>query len=140
MNETQNTALIRSVYEAFGRGDIPYILSKITADSVWTTEGPSVIPYTGKRSGEKEVLGFFDALGGTLNNMKLTTDYFVAQGDAVTTFGRFAGTVKATGKSFDAPVAHYFKIRDGKISVFIDIIETQSIAAAYAGAAASAAR
>jgi len=138
MNETQNAALIRSLYDAFGRGDVAYILANVTADSVWNTEGPAVIPYTGVRRGPKEVAGFFEALGGTLDNMKLTIDCELAQGDGVASFGRFAGTVKATGKSFDAPVAHYFKVRDGKVSEFVDVVETGSIAAAYTASAAAA--
>jgi ketosteroid isomerase-like protein len=138
MNEQNNTALIQSVYDAFKRGDIPFILGNLTGDCQWESEGPETIPYTGNRRGAQEILGFFAALGGTLDDMKLTTDHFVAQGDAVTTFGRFAGTVKATGKKFDTPVAHYFQIRDGKIAVFVDIVETASVAAAYQGSAAAA--
>ena len=138
MNEKQNTALVQSLYEAFGRGDIPFILANLASDTVWTTEGPASIPYTGVRRGEKEVLGFFEALGGTLSDMKLTTDHFVAQGEAVTTFGRFAATVKSTGKSFDTPVAHYFQIRGGKVAVFIDIGETATMAEAYTASAAAA--
>ena len=139
MSEKQNTELIHSVYDAFSRGDIPFILGKLTSDTVWNTEGPATIPYTGVRKGENGVVAFFQALGGTLENMKLTTEHLVAQGDQVTTFGRFAGTVKATGKRFDAPVAHHFRIQDGKIATFLDIVETASIAAAYQ-ATASAAR
>jgi ketosteroid isomerase-like protein len=135
MNETQNTALIQGLYEAFGRGDIAFILGNLTSDAVWTTEGPEIIPYTGTRRGPQGALSFFEALDGTLANMKLTTDHYIAQGDMVATFGRFAGTVKVTGQSFDAPVAHYFQIRDGKIAVFVDIAETASIAAAYQGSA-----
>ena len=138
MNEKQNTALIQSVYAAFGRGDIAFILANLTSDTVWTTEGPGVIPYAGTRSGVPGVSSFFEALGSTLSDMKLTTTHYVAEGNAVTTFGRFAATVKATGKSFDTPVGHYFEIRDGKIAVFVDIIESASIAAAYQVSAAAA--
>ena len=138
MNEQKNTALIQDMYDAFGRGDIAHVLGCVTSDSVWNTEGPSVIPYTGIRRGEKEIMGFFEALGGTLDNMKLTTSHIVAQGGTVISVGRFAGTVKDTGKRFDAPVAHYFKIRDGKVAEFVDIIESASIAAAYTAASAAA--
>jgi hypothetical protein len=54
----------------------------------------------------------------------------------VATFGRFAGTVKAPGKRFDASVGHYFEFRNGNVAVFIDIAETASKAAAYTAAAA----
>lgn len=139
MNEKANSALVQSLYDAFGRGDIAHILANINTDVAWNTEGPAVIPYAGNRRGEKEVLGFFGALSGTLDNMKLTIDTMLAQGDGVAAFGRFAGRVKATGKSFDTPVGHYFKIIGGKVSLFINIIESATIAAAYT-ATSSAAR
>jgi uncharacterized protein len=138
MNDKQNTALIQSVYEAFRRGDVPFIMSHVSSDSVWTTEGPAVIPYTGTKRGTKEVIGFFETLGNTLSDTKLTIDQFVEQGDAVATFGRFAATVKATGKKFDAPIGHYFVISNGKITRFIDIVETASVAQAYSANSAAA--
>jgi ketosteroid isomerase-like protein len=53
--EQQNIELIKSMYEAFGRGDIPSILDKLTTDIKWTTEGLELIPYTGMRHGKAGV-------------------------------------------------------------------------------------
>jgi ketosteroid isomerase-like protein len=93
----------------------------------WTLEGPS------------EVLGFFQALGATQQNQKLTTERWVAHGDTVATLGRYSGTVTATGKRFDSPVAHFFTIRDGKISRFVDLGDTAAFAEAYTSAATASA-
>ena len=140
MNEQQNEALIRKVYAAFGRGDIPEILANLTDDIEWTLEGPSIIPYVGKKKGVAEVTEFFTALSGTQSDMKLTTEDFIAQEDKVATFGRYAGTVKATGKKFDSPVAHLFTIRKGKISRFVSLGDTAAMAEAYRGMSATTAR
>ena len=105
MSEQQNTALIQKLYDDFARGDIQAILAALTDDVEWTLEGPSIIPFVGARKGPSEVLGFFQALGTTQTNMKLKTEKWVAQGDTVATLGRYSGTVTATGKSFDVPVA-----------------------------------
>jgi ketosteroid isomerase-like protein len=131
MNEQQNTALIQKVYAAFGRGDIKTILDSLTADVEWTLEGPEIIPFAGKRKGVPQVVGFFEALASTQVDLKLTTEHWVAQGDKVATFGRYAGTVKATGKKFNTPVAHLFIIRDGKVSQFLDLGDTAAFAEAY---------
>ena len=139
MSEQQNTALIQKVYADFGRGDIPAILDALTADVEWTLEGPSIIPFTGSRKGPSEVLGFFQALGATQQNMKLTTEAWVAQGDTVATLGRYSGTVTATGKHFDTRIAHFFTIRDGKISRFVDLGDTAAFAEAYTSAATASA-
>ena len=139
MSEQQNTALIKELYAAFGRGDIAAILSRLTDDVEWTTEGPPVIPYTGKMVGPAQVQKFFSSLASTQENMKLTTDSFIAQGDQVATTGRYSGIVKATGKRFDCAIAHIHTIRDGKVSRFLDFLDTAQMADAYTATSASAA-
>ena len=139
MSEQQNTALIQKLYADFGRGDIPAILASLTADVEWTLEGPSIIPFTGSRKGPSEVLGFFQALGATQQNQKLTIEAWVAQGDTVATLGRYSGSVTATGKHFDSPVAHFFTIRDGKISRLVDLGDTAAFAEAYTSSASASA-
>jgi ketosteroid isomerase-like protein len=63
MNEQSNTALVEKMYAAFGRGDLQTILGSLTPDVEWTLEGPSVIPYAGKRIGPAQVQKFFEATG-----------------------------------------------------------------------------
>ena len=139
MSEQQNVALIQSLYDAFGRGDVHHILDRVTEDVEWTLEGPSIIPFAGKRRGPSEVLGFFQALGTTQTNQKLSTETWCSQGDVVSTFGRYAGTVTATGKSFDTAVAHFFWIRDGKVAKFVDLGDTAAFAEAYTATATASA-
>jgi|SRR5579872_3165928 len=139
MSEQQNTALIQGLYDAFGRGDIQHILDSLADDVEWTFEGPSIIPFTGARKGRAEVLGFFQALGATQTNQQLTTGVWCAQGDTVATLGRYAGTVTATGKSFDTAVAHFFTIRGGKIARFVDVGDTAAFEDAYTATSSASA-
>jgi ketosteroid isomerase-like protein len=138
MNEQQNVALIQKMYAAFERGDVQTILDNLASDVEWTMEGPAIVPFTGKRTGPAQVLGFFQALATTQSDMKLTTEAIVAQGDIVATLGRYAGTVKATGKKFDTAVGHFFTIRDGKIARFVDLGDTAAMAEAYVAKSAAA--
>jgi ketosteroid isomerase-like protein len=131
MFEKANTDLVLSMYEAFGRGDVQFILDNVTDDVDWITEGPSLIPYAGHLKGKAAVLGFFQAIGSTQDNPRLTTDHVVAQGDGVATFGRYSFTAKATGKYVDTAIGHYFQIKDGKVSRFLDFCDTAALAAAY---------
>ncbi len=140
MDEQQNVALVRKLYDAFGRGDIRTILDNVTNDVEWTSEGPSLVPWFGKRRGPTEVQGFFEALVGTEENIKLTMDDFLAQDDGVAAFGRYKAKVKATGRDFDSPVAHLFRIRDGKVSRFLNFGDTALVLAAYSGASAAGGR
>ncbi len=137
MSEKSNADLILSFYAAFARGDAQYILDRVTDDVEWITEGPSSIPYCGALHGKTQVAGFFQALAETQTDHKLTTDFVVAQGDKVCTMGRYAATVRATGRRADSAIAHAFTVRDGKISQFLDFFDTAAFASAYTAAAAA---
>ncbi len=138
MSEQANLELVQAMYAAFSRGDIQTIINHLAPDVVWVHEGPETIPFTGRRKGTAEVLGFFKALGETQENQKLTIEANVAQGDRVATCGRYSGTVKATGKKFDSAVAHFFTIRNGKVTEFLDYGDTAQMADAYSMKSAAA--
>ena len=138
MSEQANSQLVLSLYEAFRRGDVQYILDRCTDDVEWITEGPSTIPYAGRYLGRAEVASFFEALGATQSDPRLTTDKVIAQGDLVVTVGRYSATIQATGKRADSALAHVFTIRDGKVSQFLDFFDTAAFAAAYTASVASA--
>ena len=140
MNEQENIALVKKLYEAFARGDLQTILDHVTEDVQLSNPGPSVVPFFGDRTGPEQVREFFDHLVSTQENVNLTMDQFIAQGEAVATLGRFTGHVKATGKSFDSPVGHFFTIRNGKMARLVGLGDTANIASAYSTAASAASR
>jgi ketosteroid isomerase-like protein len=138
MSEQQNVALIQKMYDAFSRGDIQTIIDALTPDVEWIAEGPSSVSYFGKMKGPDEVRSkFFATLAETQQDQKLTPETWVAQGDNVAMFGRYSAKVKATGKQFDSPLGHLFRIRDGKVSKFVNLGDTAAVAAAYGQSAAS---
>src|SRR5438270_64609 len=104
MNEQDNIALVKKLYDAFSKGDIKTILDHVTNDVKWSNPGPSSIPYAGDRTGPTQVREFFDRLVGTQENVNLTIDEYIAQGDKVATLGRYRGSIKGTGRAFDSPV------------------------------------
>ena len=134
-----NKKLIQDVYEAYGRGDSQFILDRVTDDVDWVNEGPKSIPYAGTFKGSQQVERFFEAIGSTVNNGRVTPEEWVTEGDKVVTTGRFTATVKETGKRIDVPVAHVFTIKNGKIARWVGYADTAAVAEAYAGSAQSAA-
>jgi hypothetical protein len=115
---------IKEIYAAFGRGEIDWILSNATDDVLWEFEAPAVLSWSGIRKGRKEAMGFFVGIAAEHENPVLNMTEFFSTGDAVAAFGRYDATVKSTGVRVSAPVAHYFKFRDGKISRYINIINS----------------
>ena len=139
MSEQQNVQFVQSMYDAFSRGDIQKIVEHLADDVEWSAEGPASVAYFRNMRGPAEVQSkFFGGIARTQEEMKLTMTDFVAQGDRVATFGRYSARVKATGKRFDAPLAHLFVIRDGKVKRFVNLGDTAAVEAAYGGAAAAA--
>ena len=121
---TDLIAQIKDIYAAFGRGDIQTILASMTEDVSWEFEAPAEITWGGCRRGPAEAAGFFAGIAAEHADPKLEMTEFLATSDAVAAFGRYQATLRATGSRVDTPVGHYFKFRDGKISRYINLINT----------------
>ena len=53
---TDNGRTIAGMYEAFGRGDVPYVLAQMTADVEWIETEAESIPAHGISASPQEVL------------------------------------------------------------------------------------
>jgi ketosteroid isomerase-like protein len=129
---------IKDIYAAFGRGDIATILAGLTDDVSWEFEAPRELSWSGIRHSPQETEGFFAGIAAEHVDPHLEMTEFFSSGDAVAAFGRYQATVRATGIRVDTPVAHYFRFRNGKISRYINVIN--SAAFVEAGRALAAAR
>ncbi len=65
-SDTANITVVQKLYEAFGRGDLPTILSHLAEDVTWKCLGPAEIPFGGTRQGREQVAQFFASIGGNL--------------------------------------------------------------------------
>ncbi len=61
-----NEQTVQDLYAAFGRGDLPAILDKLSDDVVWELEGPAVVSFSGVRHGKSETVGFSRHLPRTM--------------------------------------------------------------------------
>jgi ketosteroid isomerase-like protein len=137
MNEQENAALVRKLYDSFSRGEIETILNNVAEDVDWNSPGPESIPYCGRRKGRSQVREFFAQLQNLNRDMNVTVQDVIAQGDKVVTVCQFRGTATATGRTYDSPVMHFFMIRDGKVTQHIGLVDTAAVLAAQTGAAAA---
>lgn len=118
-----NLNSVQGVYEAFAKGDIPAVLGFLSSDVDWTeAEG---FPYGGTYTGPDAVLeGVFMRLGTEWESFAVVPDEFIDGGDTVVVLGKYRGTYKATGKSFQANFAHVWKVREGKAVKFVQYVDT----------------
>lgn len=121
-----NVTLMKSLYDAFGRGDIPTVLGTMSSAIKWHQAESN--PY--RPSGEP-----WEGPDAVLNNlfMKLGTEWdgfavhpasFHGAGGSVIVEARYSGTYKPTGRSLDVQVCHIWNIRDGKLTRFQQYVDT----------------
>jgi ketosteroid isomerase-like protein len=69
MSKQRNVQLVSSIYEAFGRGDIPAILNCLDPEAELVFEAPAAIPWGGNRRGPAGWSSFFQTLGQNLEDV-----------------------------------------------------------------------
>lgn len=128
MNSVQ---ILKDLYEAFGRGDIPAVLGKLDASLEWReAEGNPYRPTGEPWIGPQAVLeNLFARLGSEWDGFTVTPREFHGAGDTVVVEGRYTGTFTATGKQLDAQVCHVWKLRGGKVVSFQQYVDTAQLQA-----------
>jgi ketosteroid isomerase-like protein len=121
-----NTDAVSATYDAFSRGDVPAVLASLDPNIDWTDADG--FPYGGNYRGHDAVLqGIFMRLGAEWDSYSAVPEEFVAEGDKVIALGTYSGKYKATGKSFSAPFAHVWTLRDGKAVKFQQYTDTVKV-------------
>jgi|SRR5579871_1960580 len=126
-----NIKTVRDCYEAFGRGDVPFILGQCAASVEWQSSDSPEIPYSGRYHGLEGVAQFFQRIGATLEVKTFQPRTFLASGNEVMTTGAWSGSARSTGKPFTAEWAMRFVFDgNGKVTFFRPYEDTAAIAAA----------
>jgi uncharacterized protein len=93
-----NVDTVQSIYAAFGRGDIPTILSHLAENIEWEYGmSDAGVPWLQPRKGRAEVAKFFEALGA-LDFQKFEPKTWLESDNVVVALIDLAVVVKATGR------------------------------------------
>lgn len=131
----ETVELVQSIYAAFASGDIPAIVALMAPDMEWNEA--ENFPYADGNPyrGPDAILGgVFARLGGEWDGFAAVPDEFLDAGDSVVVLGRYSGTFKATGRSVDAQMAHFWRVADGKAVHFQQLTDTLQFARATGAA------
>jgi ketosteroid isomerase-like protein len=125
-----NSQTVQSIYEAFGRGDIPAILDNLADDVRWEHwpdgNGGACrgVPWLQPRSSREEVPGFFEALGA-LEFHEFRPSELIESNDRVLALIEVDLAVKETGHRFRDSEIHLWTFgEDGKVSEFRHYVDT----------------
>ena len=125
-----NIELIRSLYDAFARGDQEFIAAAMDPEVEF--HQTEQLPWGGHYKGFPDgVQPFFTKLKSNVDSHAEMERCWEA-GDAVVVVGHTRGKVRASGKSFDLPAVVIWKIRNGKIVSFEPFIDTPAMLEALA--------
>jgi len=124
-----NVRLLKNLYDAFGRGDVPTVLGSMSPDIRWhQAESNPYMPSGDAFVGPDAVLNnIFMKLGADWDGFTVHPKSFHGAGDSVIVEARYSGTYKATGKSIDAQVCHVWDVKDGKVTRFQQYVDTAKI-------------
>ena len=126
-----NVAFVQSQYAAFQRGDIESILASCAPDIRWQVKGrPDDYPMIGVWEGAEAVRAFFRLLADMQEPVAFEPREFHAASDIVFVLGRYAWTIRKTGKQADAEWVHVFRIANGKVAAFEEFTDTAQFAEA----------
>jgi ketosteroid isomerase-like protein len=131
MSGQDNINLVKQVYEDFGKGDIPSLLTRCTDNIEWIHPSLENLPITDTWRGQGEVGEFFKSLGETQEPQQFEPQEYMAQDDKVVVLGRYAWRAIATGDEFESDWVHVFRIRDGKLASFREYSDIRAAATGY---------
>jgi ketosteroid isomerase-like protein len=116
-----STEVIRGIYDAFARADIPAILSTLDEQIDW--RAPENLPQGGHFSGRDAVAGFFRKIGEHWETLTADIDHILSGGDQVVVLARLHGTLRATGEDTGYSSAHAWTLRDGTPIRFAETVD-----------------
>ena len=126
-----NIALVRSLYEAFAKGDVPTVLAGFADDIEWNE--PEGIPYGGQYRGPQAVAeNVFGPVTSDFDDFDVSPEEILADGDRVVVLLTVTGTANESGNKLSMPAAHVWTVRDGKIAEFRQLADSATMNAALA--------
>ena len=132
MSADANIKTIQAVYEAFGRGDGPFILSSVTDDVDWASDtGATSVPWYGIRHGKDAVAAFFSDFGSNMEVQQFEPFSFTANDTEVHTMVRLVATQRSSGRTISMNLHHFFRFRDGQIAYYRGSEDTAQMVALF---------
>lgn len=124
-----NVELIRSIYEAFARGDVGGVLGAMSPTIVWNEAENFAYadgnPYIGPQA---VASGVFSRCISEWSGFGVKVEELLDAGDTVIMIGRYSGTFLRTGRSQHPQVVHIWRVADGKAVKFQQHVDTLHVA------------
>jgi uncharacterized protein len=129
----ENVNVVRGIYEAFSKGDIPSVLGQLDKEIEWREADNFIYADRNPYIGPQAILeGVFMRLGAQWDGFKVNPDQLLDSGDHVVVLGYYSGSYRRTGRKVKAQMVHVWTLRDGKAVKFQQYTDTKQFADAVA--------
>ena len=122
---TTGVAVVRAVYDAFARGDVPAIFALVHPEA--TIYQSSRLPWGGRYEGHAGIAEFLGKLTGAVASQVTTERYIDDEEGHVVAIGVTAGHALATVRRFAVPETHVRTVPDGLVTRSESYIDTGAI-------------
>lgn len=120
---TSNLDTIRATYEGSAEDNAQHLMAALAPDVLWIEAAGS--PYAGSYVGAAQIVqGVFARLGSDWAAFSVQVHTYLADGDRVAAFGRYAGTHRVSGKAMEASFSHLYQLRDGLIIRMEQVVDS----------------
>jgi len=121
----ERVEVVRGMYAAFGRGDIPGVLAALDPQVEWWEAENFIYADGNPYVGPQAVLeGVFMRLGSEWADFAVAPEGVLDAGDTVIGHGYYSGTYKQTGARVRAQFAHFFTFRGQQVAKFQQYTDT----------------
>lgn len=124
-----NVEFLKQGYRHFAEGNIGAVLAMWNEDIIWEEcTGFPFVEGDGIFVGAQAIVeGVFAKIPEYYDGFGIEIRDFVDGGDKVVMVGYYTGTWKATGKKFKANATHTWTFKNGKVSHFIQAVDSAEI-------------
>jgi ketosteroid isomerase-like protein len=127
----RNRDIVKGIYDAFARGDVPAVLGVFDPGIHWREADNFLYAGGNPYVGPQAILeGVFLPILTDVDGFSLTPDHFIEDGNTVVVEGRYRGKFKSTGVAVDAQFAHVWQLRDERVVRFQQYTDTRQWAEA----------
>ncbi|MBX9785365.1 MAG: nuclear transport factor 2 family protein [Chitinophagaceae bacterium] len=134
MINENNVQIIENLYAAFAVGDMPTVLAGLDEKVVWNEAESNVYadgnPYVGPQAVLNGVFARIGADYAYFNLVKI--ELHEMYNNHVLATLRYQAKLKNNGATYDAQVAHFWTLKNGKAIAFQQYLDTKKVADAIA--------
>jgi ketosteroid isomerase-like protein len=125
VGEAGTRAIIRDLYDAYGRRDFERIAALIHDDIDWAIYAPiSVFPFAGPRRGRAAVLEAMAAIAKVFALESYQLEIMIVDGDRAAVMSDASFRQRTTNRILRLRIANFLRLQDGRLIDFREFINS----------------